>query len=311
MGVNGRDLSLLIRLKEAGYIPAGGAVVEIGAQQLDNGFLRAQADIARMGELFGARDPLELDGHVPAPAFGTAGTEPLSPAAPFARGFWQWLGLDYASIDVDGSPGSIPLDLNEDEVPEGSRGKYHLVTNFGTTEHIANQLNAFRVIHDLAVPDGVIIHSLPAQGAFSHGLFDYTPKFFWRLAQSNEYRWIYFDYREDGSGFLEVPQNLVDQVELYEPNIVSRKEGYRLVEASMVVVLQKRFDSPFVPPVDVPDSAALDRGFVERYRSVLNPGWADSRTISAVVRNRVPMLRRFVRAWRLAKSRRRIGRASS
>jgi hypothetical protein len=43
---------------------------------------------------------------------------------------------------IDGRPGSIPLDLNYDPAPNESLGKYQLVTNFGTIEHVANQLNA-------------------------------------------------------------------------------------------------------------------------------------------------------------------------
>ena len=73
----------------------------------------------------------------------------LDSKAPPARHFWQWLGFEYAAIDIDGSPGSIPLDLNYDRIPTQAKGKYGLVSNFGTTEHVANQLNAFEIIHDL------------------------------------------------------------------------------------------------------------------------------------------------------------------
>ena len=114
--------------------------------------------------------------------------------APLARGFWTWLGCTYAAIDIDGTPGSIPLDLNVDDAPAAARGAFHLVTNFGTTEHIANQLNVFKVIHDLAVPGGVFVHEVPAQGMWNHGLVNYNPKFFWMLARSNGYEVIFMDY---------------------------------------------------------------------------------------------------------------------
>lgn len=48
------------------------------------------------------------------------------------KDFWLWLGFDYSSIEIDGSPGSIPLDLNYDNVPAGAQGEYE-VTSFGTT----------------------------------------------------------------------------------------------------------------------------------------------------------------------------------
>ena len=77
-----------------------------------------------------------------------------------------------------------------DQVPEGCRGKYRLVTNYGTTEHVANQLNAFKIIHDLTAVGGLMVHSVPAQGMFCHGLVNYNPKFFWMLARSNGYKWL-------------------------------------------------------------------------------------------------------------------------
>ena len=68
--------------------------------------------------------------------------------------------------------------LNHDEI--SAFRKYHLVTNFGTTEHVANQLNAFEIIHELTAPKGVMVHSVPAQGATSiMDVINYNPKFFW------------------------------------------------------------------------------------------------------------------------------------
>jgi hypothetical protein len=32
--------------------------------------------------------------------------------------------------------------------------------NFGTTEHVANQLNAFKLIHDLAAKGCIMVHTL-------------------------------------------------------------------------------------------------------------------------------------------------------
>ena len=113
--------------------------------------------------------------------------------APHARNFWHWLGLGYAAIDIDGSPDAIPLDLNYDDIPKPEKGKYQLITNFGTTEHVANQLNAFKVIHDLTAVNGVMVHNLPAQGMLNHGLVNYNFKFFWMLARSNGYKWLYAD----------------------------------------------------------------------------------------------------------------------
>lgn len=261
MGLSRGSLKLLIRLKEANLIPSRGAIVDLGAQRLDQSFLRERSDIEKMAELFGVADPAAL----PEPLVSEAGSD----GGPPARLFWQWLGLDYASIDVDGGPGSIALDLNVDDVPRTALGRYHLVTNFGTTAHVVNQLNAFKIVHDLVAPGGVMLHDLPAQGHINHGLFNYSPKMFWMVAKSNEYRWFYFDYREHGAAH-EFPKNLIDELAAFDSDIVTRSQTFRLFEATVVTALQKRFNKPFVPPLDLEGDAA--DAFLERYRTVFKPG---------------------------------------
>src|SRR5580692_573975 len=191
MGLSVATIELLIRLRQDGSMPTSGAVIEIGAQQLSNAFLRARDRLELLGQLCGATTKLDL----PVPEAKPIGVEPLSESAPLARQFWEWLGFQYASIDIDGSPNSIPLDLNYDTLPDWAQKKFDVVTNFGTTEHIANQLNAFRVIHDLTAPGGIMIHVVPAQGMFNHGLINYNLKFFWMLSRSNGYGWLDMDFR--------------------------------------------------------------------------------------------------------------------
>src|SRR5438552_12124237 len=132
MGIGKTDLALLIRLKEQGALPDVHAVVEIGAHQLTNSFVGAAVDVERLGRLFGSSSSFALASPL-VPVIGSDGIEQLSPAAPSARSFWTWLGLEYAAIDVDGSPDSIALDLNYDEVPAELKGRFGVATNFGTT----------------------------------------------------------------------------------------------------------------------------------------------------------------------------------
>ena len=102
------------------------------------------------------------------------------------RAIWRWLGVEYLAIDIDGSPDALALDLNCDAVPAAGRSKYGLVTNFGTTEHVANQANAFKIIHDLTALGGIMVHNLPCHHP-DHGLINYNPKFFWALGRANNY----------------------------------------------------------------------------------------------------------------------------
>jgi hypothetical protein len=271
MGIGGPDLRLLIKLKEEGLIPGKSSVIEIGAQQLNDDFLRCDAELETMARLCGVGQPSPLPPPLTMPADGGE-LKHLDASAPWARQFWTWLGFDYASIDIDGSPGSIPLDLNFDSAPAGTTGKFQLVTNYGTTEHIANQLNAFKVIHDLASHGGIMIHCLPAQGMFNHGLVNYNPKFFWMLARSNGYKWHHMDFGVSGPA-LALPLNIVDSVSEFAPDFVERARSYSAADCGIVVVLQKVFDIAFVPPLDVSTGTQTENeALKERYWTVFKPG---------------------------------------
>jgi hypothetical protein len=266
VGMGASTLPLLMALKRRGYIPNGSAVIEVGAQQLDESFLGAKNDIAAIGRFFGITSP--------PPPFAWTGprsdTNVLA-GAPLAREFWTWLGLSYASIDIDGSPGSIPLDLNYEEVPAEFIGKYDVVTNFGTTEHVANQLQSFKIVHDLATPGGLMLHLLPASGGLNHGLVSYNPKFFWMLGRSNGYKiaFMTMGQSERNSG---LPQNLLDFLALYEPQAGKDFAAFRMPVTSIVVALQKVFDTPFVAPLDVPDGTTTEHADLRgRYWSVFQP----------------------------------------
>jgi hypothetical protein len=254
MGICWKDVELLIRLREGGYLPDRGCVIEIGAQQISNSVLRNSPEVERLGHLFGVESRPPLQAPLPA-GVDPDGHERMSPDAPLARELWTWLGFSYASIDIDGTPGSIPLDLNFSDVPSELVGKHHLVTNFGTTEHVANQANAFKIVHDLTAPGGVMMHTLPAQGAFNHGLINYNPKFFWALARANDYRWLYFDFTSDAVAHP-MPDNLVEAVRPFRPAIEQTAAAYRVADCSLWVALQKRDDAPFAAPSDGPATEA-------------------------------------------------------
>lgn len=212
MGIGKYDLKIIDILRDGSLIPAGARVMEIGAQQLNDG-----ADL-----------PLD---------------------APYARDLWKSWGYKYACIDIDGSPDALPLDLNYDKAPLFHRGKYDLVTNFGTTEHIANQLNAFEVIHDLTKVNGIMLHNVPAQGYHTHGLVNYTLKFFWMLARSNNYKWHWMDFIDSKSP-KSLPLDITETLKQY-PGPHIDLSSYAVSDCGIIVALQKTKSSRFIPPVDV------------------------------------------------------------
>lgn len=272
MALNQQFLQLMAWLKEQGHLDAGRKVVEVGQQQLNDAFLRAKEDIGQICRLFGVAPP-----SLPGP-LAADGNRMLNPNAPYARAFYEALGYAYAYVDID-APGGYPRDLNFDSVPAHLVGQHHLVTNFGTTEHVTNQLNAFKIIHDLAAAGGIMIHELPSHGEVNHGFFAYQPKFFDRLAYSNGYDVLFFDFR-----WYEVEYGLHDDIQRLTSRFVDTKQRPRFgaSPSSVAVVLRKTRDAAFVPPLDVPyGTEAPDQTFEDRYGIALAPRTKGSKLVHA------------------------------
>ena len=233
MALNQQFLQLMAWLKEQGHLDAGRKVVEVGQQQLNDAFLRAKEDIGQICRLFGVAPP-----SLPGP-LAADGNRMLNPNAPYARAFYEALGYAYAYVDID-APGGYPRDLNFDSVPAHLVGQHHLVTNFGTTEHVTNQLDAFKIINDLAAAGGIMIHELPSHGEVNHGFFAYQPKFFDRLAYSNGYDVLFFDFR-----WYEVEYGLHDDIQRLTSRFVDTKQRPRFgaSPSSVAVVLRKTRDA--------------------------------------------------------------------
>ena len=265
----GRDtIDLLIKLRASGHLAAHAAVLEVGTQQLSEDFLTNQEKLAQLAAIFGIKNP----SFVPSQGELTH----LAGNAGRARDFWLWLGFDYTVVDVDGnpdlirldprdfwlwlgfdyslqgSPSSITLDLNYDSAPPYATQKYDLVTNFGTTEHVANQLNAFRVIHNLTKPGGIMIYQMPAQGSPTHGLINYNLKFFWILAKSNGYRiCMPIGLRPKRRMTRQIPLSIFSIRRIRGPATLDFEAG----DAGMTLVMEKARDTPFVAPIDPPRAA--------------------------------------------------------
>jgi hypothetical protein len=177
------SLGLIAQLAEwldAGIIPPltpGDRIVELGDQMLNAD--TPPGPIIEFIKKFKPHDDCtEIAASLPVNSFGVT----------YAYEMWRRCGLDYLSYDVTEAPHSKVFDLNFHAVPEEDRRTAMIVTNIGTTEHVANQLNAFQTIHDLLKTGGIAIHSVPFTGMLNHSFFNYHPKFFFSLIVNNRYR---------------------------------------------------------------------------------------------------------------------------
>lgn len=263
MGIASSDLVCILKLRADSIVPQRPRIVDIGAQQLSSELVRNQPLLDKAADAFSVTR--RSFGTVP---YRTNGEHELLPrTAPFARELWAWLGCPYAAIDIDETQHSIPLDLNFDEVPRKYRGAFDVVTNLGTTEHVANQMQAMKVIHDLCAIGGVMLHNLPTQGYTNHGLVNYNPKFFWMLSRSNRYEWLDADFQL--SPPTPVSPDIVGELSAFRPKDTKRVRGYSTSDGYLLAVMRKTESIAYVPPLDVPTGAGVSNKTIrKRYHTV-------------------------------------------
>lgn len=105
----------------------------------------------------------------------------------FAGELFEVAGMSYDSVDIANGYKTTIVDLNTRTLPSRMWQKYDAVLNFGTSEHILNQMNTFAAVHDATSEGGLMLHNVPSVGFVDHGYFCYTSRFFLDLASYNEY----------------------------------------------------------------------------------------------------------------------------
>ncbi len=180
----------------------------------------------------------------------------------------------YHTIDLHGySEGALPFNLNE-PLPEHDALKegFDIVLDFGTLEHVFNISQAFRSIHDLTNPGGLMIHALPHQGFYDHGFFNIQPTLFYDIASANNYgieAFFMSNTREDGRLDL-IP---IIQKHLYMSTVQRRRIGKN---AMLICALRKREQSAFqVPMQNVYSEATTEqthKNWLEATRGALMRG---------------------------------------
>jgi hypothetical protein len=108
--------------------------------------------------------------------------------------------ISYLGYNVCPSPGTEIFDLNIRRLQAERKNSFDVVLNFGTTEHVINQLNAFEVMHDAMKVGGICFHQLPSIGYVDHGYVNYNPLFIDDLAKANDYEVIDRFYTDAGGG---------------------------------------------------------------------------------------------------------------
>jgi hypothetical protein len=164
--------------------------------------------------------------------------------------------FEYTSYDVCPALKTEIFDLNEEHLPAHYREHFDVVLNFGTTEHIINQMNCFRVMHDALKVGGIFFHQLPSVGWVDHGYFCYHDCFFVDLAKANDYEIVERWYTLAGQASL-ADQDIRDVEQPEVPRSGNCPQGLLTIPSfNLNVILRKRVSRSFAVGLELATSHA-------------------------------------------------------
>jgi SAM-dependent methyltransferase len=260
----GMWMSNIEQLSTLGYIaPNGSRILDIGSQNLYfatpeaiRRFVMRHGGISDEGAFQREAERIAYFS-TPRPGERTAYISELFDLTP---------SIFYTSYDVCPALKTEIFDLNREACPPRYRGTFDVVLNFGTTEHIIDQVNCFRVMHDALRVGGVAVHQVPTIGWHGHGYVAYQPLFFDDLIRANGYEFIDRWYTRWQSSDLDAAIDIRDP---WTP--ASRASGEAEAPRSVPnynlnIILAKRVDAPFRISLELATShAALAAEVGERY----------------------------------------------
>jgi len=242
MGASIKSLVRLMSLTNSGALPPGAQICDIGATQL---FGAGNAEAAgNFLEFYASRTDKAVRPDKVAP-------EKLAAIANngFIGDLLILAGFGYTALDIFHGTNTILFDLNVHAPGPKLSGRFDLVMNFGTTEHVFNQLRSFQTIHDLTKVGGVIYHDLPMAGYVNHAFFRYDPLFFTTVRPANGYE----------SLLVEVSMGNVRRVPQELRAIGYTAENY--FDAGIEAVFRKLTGDPFRIPMEASTALSIDPDF--------------------------------------------------
>lgn len=264
----GCGMSYLNWLAETDRLPRKGRVLDIGESCL----LAATAeDIQKIWDRYGCNlSAVERDRLAKEYAYRSTLCGHPSIQTLFLGELLAPTTVEYVAIDVDPARDAHRFDLNVHSLAEAKRGTFDLIVNFGTTEHLMNQFNAFKVIHEAARVGGHIFHQVPGTGYINHGYFTYDAMMFQHLGAANQYELL--DLWFSGpQGTHSVLSNAAkhpgvrDRSKLY--NDVDGFERLPVPNSVINVLFQKTCDKPFAVGLELQTSSGGARGVAGLYDS--------------------------------------------
>ena len=256
-------LSYLTYLSKKGYLKDGNArILDVGTQNLINCTVEDLKEFVKRYRKSGLDEEAisEIERiyyfTTPRPGETTA----------FVAELMALTDIEYQGIDVCPAPATRIVDLNIERIPDEFRGRFDVVLNFGTLEHIIGQTNAMMFIHDALAVDGICLHQPPAVGWVNHGYFAYHPQFFRDVCEANDYviEDIWYTSADDGPLFDASIPFRAPSDPFNDESLVELENFCRYF--NLCVVMRKTSSEPFRLPLELKTShSAVDRGVRSLY----------------------------------------------
>ena len=107
-----------------------------------------------------------------------------------AKELFTSFGIEHVSFDITGKYGAVKCDLGVEL--QDHWGKYDLVANFATSEHVEDEYNCFKNIHHFCKVDGPMVHAIPREDSWpGHCYHYYNAQFFENLAVACGYQLLF------------------------------------------------------------------------------------------------------------------------
>jgi SAM-dependent methyltransferase len=98
-------------------------------------------------------------------------------------GFDEITSLDYQAV----AESDIVADLNRRPLPESCRGRFDVVFDGGTMEHVFHVPNLLANVVDLLAEGGRVIHTNPASNSVDHGFYCFSPCLYYEYYSANRF----------------------------------------------------------------------------------------------------------------------------
>ncbi len=160
--------------------------------------------------------------------------------------------MTYLAFDVANGYRTQIFDLNSQSLNRAQTQSFDIILNFGTTEHVMNQLNALKVIHDAVKVGGHIVHSVPCLGDIDHGYVAYTPRLFFDVASYDNYEII--DFRYEGPVEDKPIMDIVRDYGAYFPAanryVNEAQVALKATDVAIYLIQKRTITKAFLTPMD-------------------------------------------------------------